>query len=196
VQVVSGRPCARAGGKPARAPGMRRSVTQARERKAVRRVAGIVEDDLDWLFREQPLPDYGVDAQAEVVAGDELVTGRFLGLQIRGGDSRFARPRGKKGWMFRETSDHLDYWLRYSVPVLVVIVDGDGRAFWEVVTPTTVKETAKGFTMMIPRSQPFDVTAQDKLLAPRRAQPGPDGIVPGVLRGLAAERCRPAAPRR
>ncbi len=77
---------------------MRRSVTQARERKAVRRVAGIVEDDLDWLFREQPLPDYGVDAQGEVVTGDELVTGRFLGLQIRGGDSRFARPRGKKGW--------------------------------------------------------------------------------------------------
>ena len=35
---------------------MRRSVTQERDRKAMRRVAGIVEDDLDWLFREQPLP--------------------------------------------------------------------------------------------------------------------------------------------
>ena len=165
VRVASGTSRAPATGKPARAPGMRRSVTQERERKAVRRVAGIVEDDLDWLFREQPLPDYGVDVQAEVVAGDQLVTGRFLGLQIRGGNSRFARPRGKNGWTFRETSDHLDYWLRYSVPVLVIIVDSDGRAFWEVVTPTTVKETAKGFTMVIPRSQPFDVTARDKLLA-------------------------------
>jgi hypothetical protein len=144
---------------------MRRSVTQERERKAVRRAAGIVEDDLGWLFREQPLPDYGVDAQAEVVVGDELVTGRLLGLQIRGGDSRFARPRGTTGWTFRETSDHLDYWLRYSVPVVVVIIDSDGRAFWEVVTPGTVTETAKGFTMVVPRSQPFDVTARDKLLA-------------------------------
>ncbi len=79
------------------APGMRRSVTQVRERKAVRRVAGTVEDDLDRLFREQPLPDYGVDAQAEVVAGDQLATGRLLGLQIRGGNSRFARPKGNEG---------------------------------------------------------------------------------------------------
>jgi Domain of unknown function (DUF4365) len=162
--VASGRSRARAGGKPVRAPGMRRSVTQVRERKAVRRVAGIIEDDLDWLFREQPLPDYGVDAQAEVVAGDELVTGRLLGLQIRGGNSRFARPTGNEGWTFRDTSDHLDYWLRYSLPVLVVIVDSDGNAFWEVVTPATVKETPEGFTMVIQRSQPFDIAARDKLL--------------------------------
>lgn len=45
-----------AGGKPTRTPGRRRSVTQERERKAVRRVAGILEGDLDCQFREQPLP--------------------------------------------------------------------------------------------------------------------------------------------
>jgi hypothetical protein len=144
---------------------MRRSATQERERTAVRRVASIVEENLDWLFREQPLPDYGVDAQAEVLAGDELVTGQLLGLQIRGGNSRFARPKGSEGWVFRDSSDHLDYWLRYSLPVLVVIVDSDGNAFWEVVAPATVRESAKGFTMVIPRSQPFDGTARDKLLA-------------------------------
>ncbi len=88
----------------------------------------------------------------------------LLALQIRGGDSRFARPKGDKGWTFRDSSDHLDYWLRYALPVLVVIVDNEGNAFWEVVTPRTVKETPKGFTMLIPRSQPFDVTAREKLL--------------------------------
>jgi hypothetical protein len=46
----------------------------------------------------------------------------------------------------------------------VVIVDNDGNAFWEVVTPRTVKETAKGFTILIPRSQPFDITAREELL--------------------------------
>ena len=46
----------------------------------------------------------------------------------------------------------------------MVIVDNDGNAFWEEVTPRTVKEAQKGFTMLIPRGQPFDVTAREKLL--------------------------------
>jgi hypothetical protein len=98
------------------------------------------------------------------VTDDELVTGRFLGLQIKGGDSYFVEARGNEGWVFRSDSNHLAYWLSYSVPVLVVIVDSDDRAFWQVVTPFAVRETPKGFAMMIPRSQPFDVSAREKLL--------------------------------
>lgn len=146
------------------APGMRRDAAQVRERKAVRRVDAIVSDELNWLFREQPMLDYGIDAQAEVVTDDELVTGRFLGLQIKGGDSYFVAARGNEGWVFRSDSNHLAYWLSYSVPVLVVIVDSDDRAFWQVVTPFTVRETPKGFAMTIPPSQPFDVSAREKLL--------------------------------
>lgn len=162
-QVAPGKEGGRAGGKPVRAPGMYRSATQERDSNSVHRVHGIVIKDLRWLFREQPLPDYGVDAQIEVVDADERIDG-LLGLQIRGGDSRFARPNGDRGWTFRDSSDHLDYWLRYTLPVLVVIVDSDDNAFWEAVTPETVKETPKGFTMLIPRSQPFDITARGRLL--------------------------------
>ncbi len=126
---------------------------------------GIVSDELDWLFREQPLLDYGVDAQAEVVADDELVTGQLLGLQIKGGNSRFVKAKGNEGWVFRDNSDHLAYWLSYSLPVLVVIVDSDDKAFWQVVVSATVRETRKGFALVIPRSQPFDVTTREMLLA-------------------------------
>jgi hypothetical protein len=126
MRVASGRSAARAGGRPPRAPGMRRSATQVRERKAVRRVDGIVSDELDWLFREQPLLDYGVDAQADIVAVDELVTGRLLGLQIKGGNSRFVKANGSEGWMFRDNSDHLAYWL--STPAGEALACLGGRA--------------------------------------------------------------------
>jgi hypothetical protein len=129
--------------KPGRAPGMRRGETAKTERRAVRRVDEIVSDELGWLFREQPLPDYGVDAQAELVAEDELVTGRLLGLQIKGGDSRFVRVKGGQGWVFRDSNDHLAYWLGHSLPVLVVIVDPDGNAFWQAVTTSTIREAKR-----------------------------------------------------
>jgi hypothetical protein len=143
---------------------MRRGETAKTERRAVRRVDEIVSDELGWLFREQPLPDYGVDAQAEVLAEDDLVTGRLLGLQIKGGDSRFVRVKGDEGWVFRDTSDHLAYWLGHSLPVLVVIVDSGGNAFWQAVTPGTIREAKKSFTITIPRSQPFGISARDVLL--------------------------------
>src|ERR1700676_2448513 len=143
---------------------MRRGSTQPAERWGVWNVDGIVTHALGWHFREQPLPDYGVDAQAEVVADDELVTGRLVALQIKGGDSWFGEL-ADGGWVFRESSDHLAYWLGHSLPVVVVIVDTGGKAFWQVVTPATVRETPKGFALVIPRNQPFDVTARDKLLA-------------------------------
>jgi hypothetical protein len=144
----------RGNGKAPRPPGQYRGATQEREELAVHHVQGVVLKELRWLFRDQRLPDYGVDAQVEIVDADERIDG-LLGLQIRGGNSRFVRQKGASGWTFSDHNNHLDYWLRYALPVLVVIVDSDDNAFWEIVTPETVKETAKQFTMLIPRSQPF-----------------------------------------
>ena len=146
-----------------RAPGMYRGDTQPPERRGVWVVDGVIQD-LGWFFREQPVLDYGVDAQAEVVADDELVTGQLLALQIKGGGSWFSETT-EDGWIFRGNSKHLAYWLGHSLPVVVVIVDEQSRkAYWQQVTTATVRETAKGFALEIPRSQPFDVTARSRLL--------------------------------
>jgi hypothetical protein len=144
---------------------MRRGSTQKAEDWAVRRVNDVVADDLQWFFGREPLPDYGVDAQAEVVADDDLVTGRLLGLQIKGGDSYFGEPRGEEGWVFRASNDHLAYWLGHSLPILVVLVNSERQAFWQVITTRTIKEHEKGFAVLVPRSQPFDGTAREALLA-------------------------------
>lgn len=155
------------------APGMRRGDTQKPERHGVWVVDGAIQK-LGWFFREQPILDYGIDAQAEVVADDDLVTGQLLALQIKGGNSWFSKPYNG-GWTFYGDSNHLAYWLGHSLPVIVVIVDDDDNAFWEQVTTSTTSETSEGFALKIPRSQPLDATTRDKLLA-----------VAGRSKGLAA----------
>lgn len=149
---------------PERAPGMRRSKTAVVADQGVRFVDGIVSNELNWLFREQPLRDYGIDAQVEVVTDDDLVTGRLIGLQIKSGDSQFVEAKDGEGWVFRDHSDHLAYWLGHSLPVVVVVVDTGGRAYWHVISTETVTETEKGFWITIPQSQPLDVTARDRLI--------------------------------
>ena len=153
------------GRRDSRAPGMRRGHTQTVDSKAVRRVHDIIEDDLKWHFGRASLPDYGADALAEIVTDDDRVTGGLIGFQIKGGGSWFERPKGDKGWVFRERNDHLAYWLGYSVPVVVVLVNDNNEAFWQVVSTKTITEHKKTFTMVIPRSQPFDGTARDGLTA-------------------------------
>ena len=145
---------------------MRRGDTQDPERHAVWVVDGAIQK-LGWFFREQFLMDYSIDAQAEVVADDDLVTGQLLAMQIKGGKSWFDEATDD-GWTFRSNSNHLAYWLGHSLPVVVVIVDDDGNAFWEQVTPSTVRETPKGFALEIPRGQPLDATARQ---AARRCRP-------------------------
>ena len=175
---------------------MRRRSTQRPEDRAVRRVNDVVADDLRWNFGREPLPDYGVDALAEVVADDDLVTGRLIGLQIKGGDSYFDEPRGAEGWVFREDNDHLAYWLCHSLPILVVLVNSARQAFWQVITSRTVIEHAKGFSIMVPRSQPFDGSAQEELLALVGKREGLLEQFPRLPFGLAAGRGAAAAPRR
>jgi len=86
-----------------------------------------IEKHLDWLFREQPTEDYGIDAHVEVVDG-EMVQGRLLALQIKA-ESRF-RAQGSDGWWYRPERDHVTYWLnlcrsriRFRLRGLLVLVD-------------------------------------------------------------------------
>lgn len=95
-----------------------------------------VERELDWLFREQPTEDYGIDAQVEIV-DDEAVSGKLLALQIKSGASWF-KELGPGGWWYRPDAKHVQYWMNHSLPVLRrsgaadVRLGGRGRARGDV----------------------------------------------------------------
>jgi Domain of unknown function (DUF4365) len=152
-----------------RRPGMREPESHRVEQWAVDEVARIVRQELGWIYTEPHGREYGVDAFAEVrdCGSDPIITGEMLGLQIKGGESWFSRPtRNGLGWTFRESDDHLAYWLGHSTPVIVIIVRADkSAAYWQVISPQTVKETGDSFTTVVPASQLFDGGAREQLAA-------------------------------
>ncbi|WP_243460273.1 DUF4365 domain-containing protein [Streptomyces sp. M54] len=126
-----------------------------------RDAGGMVE--LDWLLREQPTEDYGIDAHAEVVDG-ENVRGRLLALQIKGGMS-WLRETAPGGWWFRPDAEHVAYWLSRSLPVVVVLHHPEtGRCHWQLVSRKTRQQTSTGnWKLLVPEAQALDASARKAL---------------------------------
>ncbi|MBE7682211.1 DUF4365 domain-containing protein [Paenibacillus sp. P13VS] len=101
--------------------------------KGVRLVNCVVEDDLGWLFREQPKNDTGIDAFIEILNAEE-VTGQLLALQIKAGKS-FFDEENDVAFIFRSDIAHYNYWTEYSIPVILVLCDLESETcYWVYVT--------------------------------------------------------------
>jgi hypothetical protein len=96
-----------------------------------------------WFFRDQPLPDEGIDAQIEASEGGRP-SGKLLGVQIKSGTSYFKQPIAG-GWRYRIDPKHLGYWRSYSLPVVLVLYDpSTEKAYWQSVLSQHLTQTAKG----------------------------------------------------
>jgi hypothetical protein len=120
-----------------------------------------VEEQLEWLFREQPTEDYGIDAHVEIVDG-ENVRGRLLALQIKSGASWFHEP-ADGGWWYRPDEDHVTYWLHHSLPVVVVLYDPiDKACHWQLVNATTLEQSKNGgWKLFVPEANLLDAQAAE-----------------------------------
>ena len=123
------------------------------DRKGIAVVQGIVASDLEWIFREQPTDDFGIDAQIEIVE-NEAATGRLIAAQIKSGPSYFQKA-DPDGWWFGLDRDDLEYWLEHALPVVVILCNpAMGVAYWEVVTPDKIVTGKRGGKkILIPRIQ-------------------------------------------
>jgi len=61
--------------------------------------------------------DLGVDGSIEIVEAEES-SGRLVAVQIKSGDSYF--PNSGDEFVMDVDQRHLDYWLNYSIPVIVI----------------------------------------------------------------------------
>lgn len=130
-----------------------------------------IEDELGWLFRDQPTEDYGIDAHAEIVDGED-VRGRLLALQIKGGKSWFSEP-GPGGWWFRPDVAHVRYWTNHSLPVVVVLYHPEtNQCHWQLVNRETLIETSTGrWKLLVPDTNFLDETARTPLEAAAEGDP-------------------------
>lgn len=123
-------------------------------------VVQLAFEGIGFLFREQPISDYGIDAHVEIVQGD-AATGRLIGLQIKSGSSWF-EEKTENGVIYRGDKAHLDYWLNHSLPVIIVLYDPEAKlACWQVVNNDTVTVTGKGWKLEVPMTQTIDEDHKD-----------------------------------
>ena len=137
------------------------SDTEQTSRIGVNAVGGIFLD-LGWIFREQPVSDFGVDAQAEIKEGNQA-TGRLIALQIKTGASYF-KKRGKN-FVYYGSREHLDYWTNHSLPVFLILHHPEEKlTLWQKIDRDAVEETDDGnWLVEIPPANILDRSAEPYL---------------------------------
>ena len=117
---------------------------------------------LGWIFREQPIEDYGIDAHVEVVENN-TATGKLIALQIKSGESWF-RQKTSDGFVFRGDREHLEYWQQHSLPVMIILYQDDEQiAYWQAVNSSNVQKTGIGWKLIIPFAQKIDALSLERI---------------------------------
>jgi hypothetical protein len=118
------------------------------ERFGVNAVEGLFVNQFGWIFREQHVSDWGVDAHVEIIQ-DGVPSGKLFALQIKAGASYF-RKNGV-GYTFRGVLRHLQYWENHSLPVLIVLVHPEtGTAFCQIASRRLAKISPKSWSVEVP----------------------------------------------
>lgn len=115
-------------------------------------IVGLKFERFGYIFREQTVTDCGIDAQIELI-DEENATGKLIAVQIKSGKSWFKESNGQ-GYVYRGDMAHLDYWLHYSLPVLIVLCDvEEDECYWQAVTQNTVIYTKGAWKIEVPKNQ-------------------------------------------
>lgn len=131
--------------------------------KGVNLVSRRIMEELEWIFREQPTQDYGIDGHMEVV-DDEFVTGRLIALQIKAGSS-YLKEENRTGFIFRGKMEHYNYWTNHSLPVVLVLCDLDNQTcYWEKINVETVEKISESsWKVTVPKTQILDKSSLNTL---------------------------------
>jgi len=113
----------------------------------------IFNDDFGWIFRRTHQEhDFGVDAYVDHVTQDNAVTGRTIAAQLKTGVSYLAAS-GEYHW-YKDTKEHLNYFLNLQMPVLLVICDPGSRVcYWAVLDKDKIDYQENGWRFPIPKQQ-------------------------------------------
>lgn len=139
------------------------------ERIGVNHCAEIAERN-NWMFREQPVNDIGIDAHIEFVDASGKPK-QLLALQIKTGDSWFKEKKCDHV-IFRDIDERqYVYWTTNSLPCIVVLYNpNDNICIWQELTAETIEKTkggeGKGFFVRVPLTQIFlNSTSNEQLLS-------------------------------
>lgn len=115
-----------------------------------------VARNLGWAFRDKSQIDLGLDGEIEVREPDGTTRGRVLSVQIKCGSS-FLRSESDLGFRYRPKPQHLNYWLSYTTPVLLILVDDETETcYWQHVHAKNLRIVNGVNVLDVPRNQALD----------------------------------------
>lgn len=108
-----------------------------------------------WLFREQMVHDFGIDAHVETT-NENYPTGQLIAIQIKSGMSFFSEENDNS-YTFRTEDKHIEYWSNHTLPVILVLYNTDDDIlYWQDVNEDTVISTGKGWKIEVPKAHVLD----------------------------------------
>ena len=135
--------------------------TDNTERRGVNAVESIFLD-MDWVFRETPHTDYGIDGDVEIRING-ILTGQHIALQIKSGDSYLKENKDGKITFYIDEW-HYRYWLQYDRPVIILFYDEIGRkVIWEQVKLANIQNTPKRFKIEVNPSKILSISSLEEL---------------------------------
>lgn len=117
--------------------------------------------ELGWAFRETSASDVGIDAQIELIDGGGA-TGSMIGVQIKTGTSYLYKAA--RGLVYYGKHEDLDYWVQYSLPVIMVFHDPDeGITRWVSINDSVIERSEYGWSVIVPNLNIFGLSCKSEL---------------------------------
>ncbi|MEH2565224.1 DUF4365 domain-containing protein [Bradyrhizobium sp. AZCC 2289] len=155
--------------------------------KGRRMVETCIHETFRWLFREIGKDDLGIDGLVEVIGDDRKARGRIFAVQIKCGHSFFSEER-LDGFVYRGSMEHLNYWVEYSLPVVLIICNPDTRVcYWVEISPGVIERHTKGWSVVVPKSQTLSADCEYELRGVVR-KPLAEDFIPLALYRLLYEK--------
>lgn len=85
--------------------------------------------ELGFIFRPFNSTDTGIDGNAEVVV-NEMPTGKRLNVQVKATRSGLYDAETDDSFIYRLSSDDLEYWRQHIEPVIIVLYRLEDRSFY------------------------------------------------------------------
>lgn len=130
---------------------------------------------LGQVYHRRSGLDFGLDGVIELVAGEGAgeATGREIGVQVKRGLSVLTKTR--YGWTLYCSSQHANYWLNHSLPIIVVHAEpGTDRLRWRHVSIDTIRKTNNGYAIDLPEDSDLRKAVDDlRALAVLDESPAP-----------------------
>lgn len=93
----------------------------------------------------------GIDAILEIREKEYKGTGKFIAIQLKSGDS-FFQNETHGFYSIYVDNDHMDYWLRCCLPVMLIIYSPSlNKAYWSSINKRLLVKTAKMFRIDVPK---------------------------------------------